>query len=94
MKDCAACSENPSISDVAEIDYDEFCQTNCSIYAHIKLPTENTISIKEFGEALSNEKEKIAVIDVRPAVHFGIVNVPKSINIPWKTMEKDPEQVK
>ena len=38
MKDCAACSENPTVKDVALVDYEEFCQTKCSIYAGIKLP--------------------------------------------------------
>ena len=45
MKDCAACSENPTVKDVALVDYEEFCQTKCSIYANIKLPSTNTVTV-------------------------------------------------
>ena len=94
MKDCICCGETPSLTDVATIDYEEFCQTNCSLYAHIKLPPENSVPIEDFGKVVGQDKENIAVIDVRPAVHFGIVSLPQAINIPWKAMEKDPEQAK
>ena len=36
----------------------------------------------------------IAVIDVRPPVHFGIVSLPGAINIPLKDMERDNSEAK
>jgi molybdopterin/thiamine biosynthesis adenylyltransferase len=42
---CQACGESPSkISSVKAVDYADFCQTNCSKYALIRLPPSNSIS--------------------------------------------------
>ena len=55
MKNCAACGDNPTITDVSKFDYAEFCHTNCDEVAKIKLPDTNTISITEFGKLYKNE---------------------------------------
>ena len=96
MKDCATCGENPTITDVSKFGYSEFCQVNCDLVAMIKLPAENTIPIIDFGEIYKNNEsmQSNTIIDVRPPVHFGIVNLPGSINLPLKTMERDPDQAK
>ena len=92
MKDCVACGENATITDVSKIDYAEFCQTNCNLASMIKLPAENSIPMAKFGEFVKDTEsiKNNVIIDVRPVVHFGIVNLPGSVNVPWKAMERDP----
>ena len=45
---CAVCGDNPTIKDVKNFDYDDFCQTNCNKYALIKIPTQNNITVQDF----------------------------------------------
>ncbi len=45
---CASCGDTPTIKDVSTLDYEDFCQTNCTLVSKIKLPQENTMSITEF----------------------------------------------
>ena len=68
------CPPDQKISDTKNFDYDSFCPTNCDRYAQIKVPPENTISANEFWDEISNPKQKLALIDVRPPVQFNIVN--------------------
>jgi rhodanese-related sulfurtransferase len=44
-----------------------------------------------FAEDLKANPEKLAVVDVRPPVHYGIVSLPGSINIPFKRIEREEE---
>ena len=67
------CPEDQKVKNVEEFDYADFCQTKCNRFALIQLPPENTISAKTFLDHL-NSSEKLALIDVRPPVQFGIVN--------------------
>lgn len=50
------------------------------------LPTESRISSKEYSEIIV-KKESHVLLDVRPAHHFKIVSLPKSLNIPLSTLE-------
>ena len=62
----------------------------------IKLPAENTIPMSDFSELFKNKEsmKNNVIIDVRPAVHFGIVSLPDSVNLPLKTIERDSNQAK
>ena len=76
-KKCVACGpdcpEADRVTDVAKFDYADFCQTNCNLYDLIKLPAENTLSVKQFYSEIQGS-DSCALIDVRPEVQFGIVN--------------------
>jgi hypothetical protein len=48
---CIACGDQPQLGDLAQIDYLDFCKTNCNLQSNIILPSENTISIHKFAEA-------------------------------------------
>lgn len=50
------------------------------------LPAESRISSKEYSEIICR-KEPHLLVDVRPAHHFKIVSLPKSLNIPLSTLE-------
>ena len=50
------------------------------------LPTESRISSKEYSDIIL-KKEPHVLVDVRPAHHFKIVSLPKSLNIPLSTLE-------
>lgn len=50
------------------------------------LPAESRISSKEYKEVIHN-KEPHVLVDVRPAHHFKIVSLPKSLNIPLSNLE-------
>eukprot|EP00355_Strombidium_rassoulzadegani_P009725 CAMPEP_0168620582 /NCGR_PEP_ID=MMETSP0449_2-20121227/7218_1 /TAXON_ID=1082188 /ORGANISM="Strombidium rassoulzadegani, Strain ras09" /LENGTH=393 /DNA_ID=CAMNT_0008661605 /DNA_START=8 /DNA_END=1186 /DNA_ORIENTATION=+ len=95
---CLACGPDTppdlKIKDTRSIDYLEFCQTKCSIYDKILLPPDNEATPSEFMEALGAdfEKEKrVMLIDVRPAVQFGIVNTNQSEAISQKVTAQNVE---
>ena len=97
QKNCVTCGENPTVTDVSKFDYADFCHVNnCNVAASIKLPAENSIPLAKFAEIYKDTEamKDVAVIDVRPPVHFGIVSLPGAINIPLKAMERDNEQAK
>jgi len=50
------------------------------------LPSESRISTKEYSEIIL-KKEPHVLVDVRPAHHFKIVSLQKSLNIPLSTLE-------
>lgn len=50
------------------------------------LPVESRISSKQYSEIIRN-KEPHVLVDVRPAHHFKIVSLPKSLNIPLSNLE-------
>jgi hypothetical protein len=49
---CIACGDHPSLAEVSDIDYFDFCQTNCNLQCNIELPAANTIPVIKFAEAL------------------------------------------
>ena len=46
--DCVSCGDNPKVTDTSKFDYDEFCQTGCTLASKIKLSSQNTMTIDEF----------------------------------------------
>ncbi|CAL0315903.1 unnamed protein product [Lupinus luteus] len=87
---CEACGENSKFTQqqFREFDYENFTQTPLSV-SPLKLnllPNESRISSKEYNEIIL-KKEPHVVVDVRPAHHFKIVSLPKSLNIPLSTLE-------
>lgn len=90
-KDCIACGDEKKLPSINEIDYEDFCQTNCNLQCNIVLPAENTVPINAFAEDLKANPELIAVVDVRSPVQYGIVSFPDSINIPFKRIEREDE---
>ena len=93
--DCIVCSENATLKDVKEFNYEEFVGTpRCDITAKLQLPLENEISALDFHHILqSPEKDTIAVVDVRDPGQFNIVHLPQAINLPQKGIEKDISEI-
>mmetsp|Transcript_39340 Transcript_39340/g.29053 ORF Transcript_39340/g.29053 Transcript_39340/m.29053 type:complete len:211 (+) Transcript_39340:184-816(+) len=88
MKDCKVCGENPSVKNVQDFDYDEFCQTKCDFYASIHLPPENNITVEEFHKEFIESKKGV-LVDVRPKVEYGIVSFKDSIHIDLPTIKRN-----
>ncbi|RDX80118.1 Adenylyltransferase and sulfurtransferase MOCS3 [Mucuna pruriens] len=87
---CEACGENATFTQqhFREFDYENFTQTPLRV-PPLKLnllPSESRISCKEYSEIIL-KKEPHVLVDVRPAHHFKIVSMPKSLNIPLSTLE-------
>ncbi len=85
--DCAVCGDNPTLKDVSQFNYDDFCQVSCNKYALIKIPAENNITVTDFDSIYqesikNNSNDKLLLIDVRGAVQYNIVSLKGSINIP------------
>lgn len=94
---CLACSGE--LKAVNEYNYDEFCpDPACNLVDKIPLPKENDITLKEFStirnEWMSQGKDQksYALIDVRPDHHFKIVHLDEAVSIPFKKMQKTPEE--
>ncbi|KAI4307969.1 hypothetical protein L6164_031093 [Bauhinia variegata] len=88
--DCEVCGENTTFTQqkLREFDYENFAQTPLSP-APLKLnllPTESRISSKEYSEKIRNKEPRV-LVDVRPEVHFKIVSLPNSLNIPLSNLE-------
>ncbi|KAK7320359.1 hypothetical protein VNO77_29767 [Canavalia gladiata] len=88
--ECEACGENARFTQqqFREFDYENFTQTPLCV-PPLKLnllPSESRISSTEYSEVLL-KKEPHVLVDVRPAHHFDIVSLPKSLNIPLSTIE-------
>ena len=81
---CVACGDQPTLGDVASINYEDFCNTNCNLQKDIILPSQNTMPVVQFADYLAKNADKCAVVDVRPQVHFGIVSLAGSVNIPFR----------
>lgn len=95
--ECVVCGENPTLKDVSQFNYDDFCQVSCNKYALIKIPAENNISVNEFDaiyqESIKNgTNDKLILIDVRGAVQYKIVSLQGSFNIPLAQLMKDPTE--
>ncbi|ESW14319.1 hypothetical protein PHAVU_008G270700 [Phaseolus vulgaris] len=87
---CEACGENATFTQqkFREFDYEKFTETPLRV-PPLKLnllPSESRISTKEYSEIIL-KKEPHVLVDVRPAHHFKIVSLPKSLNIPLSTLE-------
>ncbi|XP_015973067.1 adenylyltransferase and sulfurtransferase MOCS3 [Arachis duranensis] len=87
---CEACAENTTFKQqqFQEFDYENFTQTPLSVgpLRLNLLATESRISSKEYSDIVHN-KEPHVLLDVRPAHHFKIVSLTKSLNIPLSTLE-------
>ena len=70
--DCAVCGDKPTLTDVSQFDYDDFCQVLCNRYAAFKIPPENNITVADFEviyqEQIKSGKGNHALIDVRGGV--------------------------
>ncbi|KAL3500149.1 hypothetical protein ACH5RR_039242 [Cinchona calisaya] len=87
---CEACGENEALTEeqFREIDYEIFTQTSLSTVP-LKLnllPVGSRISSKEYRERVVKGEVHV-LVDVRPAHHYKIVSLPKSINIPLPSLE-------
>jgi hypothetical protein len=56
--ECVACGDKPSVTDVKDFDYQEFCQTGCTLASKIKLPSANTMTIDVFNKLRSESHDK------------------------------------
>lgn len=69
---CAVCGDSPTIADVSQFNYDDFCQTSCNLYDQIIIPKENNITVEEFdkyyNESIVAKRGDCVLIDVRPKV--------------------------
>ncbi|KAL9254324.1 Adenylyltransferase and sulfurtransferase MOCS3-like protein [Drosera capensis] len=87
---CQVCGENAAFTPAKfqEFDYEKFTESPLSTAPPklTLLPQESRISPKEYHEKVLS-KEQHVLIDVRPAHHFSIVSLPKSVNMPLSTLE-------
>lgn len=104
---CEVCGENATFTEqqFREFDYEKFTQSPLST-SPLKLnllPAEARISSKEYNERVVKGEAHV-LVDVRPALHYKIVSLPKSMNIPLSNLEarlselssvlkKDDEQI-
>lgn len=87
---CEVCGENAAFTkeQFREFDYEKFTQSPLST-TPLKLnllPTDSRISSREFYERIVNGESHI-LLDVRPAHHFKIVSLPRSLNVPLSNLE-------
>ncbi|KAL6999221.1 Adenylyltransferase and sulfurtransferase MOCS3 [Sarracenia purpurea var. burkii] len=87
---CVVCGENAAFTQqqFQEFDYVKFTQTPLTT-SPLKLnllPMEARISSKEYKERVVKGEEHI-LVDVRPAHHYKIISLPKSMNIPLSSLE-------
>ncbi|KAL8516598.1 hypothetical protein ACS0TY_015022 [Phlomoides rotata] len=87
---CEACGENSTLTQeqFRSFDYEQFTQSPLStspLSLHL-LPSEARITSKEYNERNVNGESHI-LVDVRPAHHYKIVSLPKSLNIPLASLE-------
>ncbi|GFZ04951.1 co-factor for nitrate, reductase and xanthine dehydrogenase 5 [Actinidia rufa] len=87
---CEVCGENATFTQqqFQEFDYEKFTQsplTTSPLKLNL-LPTEARISSKEYNERVVKGEAHI-LVDVRPAHHYKIVSLPKSMNIPLSVLE-------
>ncbi|PSS06116.1 Molybdopterin-synthase [Actinidia chinensis var. chinensis] len=87
---CEVCGENATFTQqqFQEFDYEKFTQsplTTSPLKLNL-LPTEARISGKEYNERVVKGEAHI-LVDVRPAHHYKIVSLPKSMNVPLSVLE-------
>ncbi|GMP52345.1 hypothetical protein CsSME_00018207 [Camellia sinensis var. sinensis] len=86
---CEFCGVNTAFTQqkFQKFDYEKFTQSPFFM-SPLKLnllPTEARISSKEFNERVVKGEAHV-LLDVRPAHHFKIVSLPKSVNIPLSSL--------
>ncbi|XP_042013889.1 adenylyltransferase and sulfurtransferase MOCS3-like [Salvia splendens] len=87
---CEACGENSTLTEeqFCNFDYENFTQSplsTCPLKLHL-LPEEARITSNEYNER-NLKGEPHILVDVRPAHHYKITSLPKSLNIPLASME-------
>ncbi|KAI3461826.1 hypothetical protein Pfo_018489 [Paulownia fortunei] len=87
---CEACGENATLTEqqFCNFDYEKFTQSPLStspLKLHL-LPAEARITSKEYNER-NVKGEAHVLVDVRPAHHYKIISLPKSLNIPFASLE-------
>ncbi|KAL0000748.1 hypothetical protein SO802_014529 [Lithocarpus litseifolius] len=87
---CEACGENATFTQqqFREFDYEKFTQSPLTP-SPLKLKllqSDSRISSKEYHDRVANGEAHV-LVDVRPAHHFKIVSLPKSLNIPLPSLE-------
>ncbi|KAH6814418.1 co-factor for nitrate [Perilla frutescens var. frutescens] len=87
---CEACGENAALTEeqFRNLDYENFTQSPLSmspLKLHL-LPAEARITSKEYNE-INLKGEPHILVDVRPAHHYKIISLPKSLNIPLASLQ-------
>lgn len=87
---CDACGKNSTLTEdqFRIFDYEKFTQSPLStspLKLHL-LPSEARITSKEYNER-NLKGEPHILVDVRPAHHYKIISLPKSLNIPFASLE-------
>lgn len=88
---CDVCSANPIVTQL--IDYEEFCgsRANDKESQIDLLESDERISIHELEHALTQtvDKQPFLLIDVRTANEFEICSLPRSLNVPIRSILDD-----
>ncbi|KAL0417988.1 UNVERIFIED_CONTAM: Adenylyltransferase and sulfurtransferase MOCS3 [Sesamum radiatum] len=87
---CEACGENSKFTEeqFCNFNYETFTQSPLStspLKLHL-LPSEARITSKEYNERIVKGEVHV-LVDVRPAHHYKIISLPKSLNIPLASLE-------
>lgn len=93
---CEVCGEIAAFTrqDFLDFDYEKFTQSLMST-SPVKLnllPEDSRINSKEYSERVAKGEPHI-LVDVRPAHHFQIVSMPKSLNIPLSNLEQSLPEI-
>ncbi|EMD33301.1 hypothetical protein CERSUDRAFT_108116 [Gelatoporia subvermispora B] len=90
---CPACGdEGERVGAISETDYVAFCGGERPDWVSRGLANDSAdtrIRAKEL-DAVLRERANVQLIDVRPAVEFGICHIPGSINVPVKELVANP----
>lgn len=103
-KECVVCGDNPSITDVRNVNYGEFlmCGSPPTMKTSQQISAAEVLSkhiLYDENDNFKGVSSDIMLLDVRPANQFCIVNIPGSVNIPLdvfsnsKTIEDLPQPI-
>lgn len=92
-KDCAICGDNPTMTEL--IDYVQFCDGNANdkTVDETILRREERVDVYEYKSVVDKKVEHL-LIDVRPAIQYGICSLHNSIHIPIDELDKKMDMIK
>ncbi|KAG2201271.1 hypothetical protein INT47_006774 [Mucor saturninus] len=92
-KDCAICGDTPTMTEL--IDYVQFCDGSADdkTVDETILKREERVDVHEYNKVVEEGVDHV-LIDVRPAIQYGICRLPNSIHIPIDELDKKMTLVK
>ncbi|RSH83867.1 Urmylation protein [Saitozyma podzolica] len=91
---CKACGPDATITDdLAEADYDEFCEAVLvdELTGEVVGAPGERVGAKDFASLIG--KGDVIVVDTRPEIEYGIASIPHTLNIPLDRILSNPLEV-